>query len=320
AARLSTTHSLIRWEALEDDGRAAQIESLSAHLLRARTAYEDLDGELALDAADIGINAGLALSTDPEALAVLAQLWRLRGRVSLFMERAEQAARSFALASELDPEFSPTQQEWPPESRLAYSDARASRRRGVPGALSVRVEPACAAVSIDGRRKAIGSTTVNGLAPGAHMLEVRCPGFVPFGAIFEVDGEGTLDERSVFLPPLKNPNGDRARAMLDGRGEFSQMVSPGRHRLVVLARRDGSVELRSGAGLGERELLDLDDPSLVTQIEERLLEPAPAEDRAWYERPWVWVVAGVVVAGAATTAIVATQSEDTERLRLVIGR
>ena len=98
------------------------------------------------------------------------------------------------------------------------------------------------------------------------------------------------------------------------------MVSPGRFRLVILVRRDGAVELRDGVELREREVLDLDDPSLVTQIEERLLEPTFDEDQAWYERPWIWVVAGVVVAGAATTAIVARQREDPERLRLVIGR
>ncbi len=323
AARLSEFHTVTTWTAapMEHEVERAVVEATRS-LEAAREAYRELAATHALEAIARGVTAILPHSERPEGLLLLARLQRLRGRVNLYQGEKASAAEAFAAAAEWDSEFSPPVEEWPPEARLAYSDARAQRLRSAPGALSVRVEPDCAELFVDGRSRGIGSTSIRNLAPGLHVLSASCPGFERFGATFEVLGDGALTELSVFLPALPEANAVRARALLDSPASAKQILLGEPFAYVVIVDRSRQVWLRDASGatlLGPRELTE---PALPTALQEKIeTRESPARGAAaWYERPWVWIVAGAVLAGGTTAAVLAASRDGDETVRLVIGR
>lgn len=321
AARLEESHRVTQWVAAPQHPppEAARLAATLA-LESAREAFRELDGDRALEEISRGIVQALPHSDHHEALRLLARLLRLRGRVYLYRGERELAAEAFGAAADWDTEFSPRVEEWPPEARLAYSDARALRLRSAPGAVSVRLQPSCAEVFVDGRSRGRGSTTVRNLAPGLHVLAAACPGYERFGATFEVEGDGTLTEVSIFLPELPDGDAWRARALMESPEQFGPVLASEPFVAVLLVDTERQVRLLRSDGVPIAETLQLDDPALPTILIEKLESRDPPVTRAWYERPWVWIVTGVVVAGAATGAALAASRGDDETVRLVIGR
>ncbi|MEM6730040.1 MAG: PEGA domain-containing protein [Myxococcota bacterium] len=319
--RLAESHRVTVMPVASVDGeRRATLALARERSSLAANAFRELDAKRALELIDDGATGLFPFVTDATSAELLAALFRLKGRAHLFREEPELASRAFAAASEWAPSFSPRVEEWAPEARLAYSDARAQRMRGVSGAVSIRVEPACAAVAIDGVSRGMGSSTVPDLAPGAHVLSVSCPGYVPFGGVFSVKGAGSLAEQSVFLERHPDFEARRGRAALTATTpvEFEQL---GLSAEFIVRESTVGVEVLDANGRRLGDPIPNDDPNLPTEVLARLAEARDdAQDDAWYENPWLWVGAAAVLVGGGAAIVVGASSGGEERVRLVIGR
>lgn len=253
----------------------------------------------------------------------LARALRLRGLTFLFLQKPEEAARSFASASFLDPKFSPAAREWPPEARRAYADSIAGARRIGSGVLSVRVAPEVARVWLDGRPIGIGSTTAQRVEPGEHFLLVTCPGYQRFAGVVAVDGAGKVSQASVYLEPEDASNSLAAGALvhaMDGAARASVLrqvaavldvdlillVAPGADGregappVAILLGADGAMG-GDPITIGDIDATATAIVSSLFSVEQPVVEPATA----WYRKWWVWAAAGggAVLVGGAILAI-----------------
>jgi hypothetical protein len=273
-----------------------------------------------------------------EAAALLARALRLRGVVSLFLQKPEEASRSFVAAFLLEPAFAPGAEEWPPEARLAYADAVAAVRRAAPGALSVRVEPAVADVWLDGRLAGVGPTTVDGLVPGDHHLVVTCAGHGRFAAVVPVTGNGTLEQVDVFLPPLAPAERQRqaAEALLEGfasphesRVARQAATLLGATGLILVATETGGGGRAVGWALnaaGERlggAVSLADHAAAAAELAFRIAGgdlPAPAAPPPpWYLRWYTLAAVGAVIVGGGIALGVALYDGDGDRVSFHYG-
>jgi hypothetical protein len=320
------------------NGRGSDLEAGRLLVNAAQRDYANLAVEAALSGIGEAEQRLRNMLRRPEAPRLLARALRLRALTLLFQEEREEASVSFATSFFLDPEFSPAAQEWPPEARLAYSDAVAKLRHTASGSLSIRVQPEIAEIWVDGRRVGSGLNTVGDLRPGQHYLSVFCPGFMPFSAVVSIKGDGKLDHASVFLEELSADKRDR-RAVAElvhnfGGPRESVIVKQVAHllkaeNLVVVGkppdgnewtawvlsadgqRRGGGFSLTdtvlAAAGISARVL------GIATSSADELHEP-------WYTRWYTWVVAGGLVAGMIGVSIyAATRQDRPERVTFVLG-
>jgi len=312
---------------------APSVKAAATLVAQAREDYANLDPQAALTKL-VGAQESLRPLLDhPGALGQLAAALRVEGLTHLFVDNGKSAARSFASAYFLDPDYSPGAGQWPPEARLAYADAIATARGASTGSLSVRVEPEIARVWIDGRDVGLGSTTLRELARGAHHLLVTCPGHTAFAAVVNVEGDGKLSQASVFLEARSGAReeamsafgaafgGDseamvaRQAAAILTAGALVLVTDDAKSRRTVAwvlddtgARRGGSVPLGDAA---------------AAEIAARLLgsdeTPVVGPANPWYLRWYTLAAAGAVVVGGAVALAVALSQDSTDRVSFHLG-
>lgn len=275
-----------------------------------------------------------------EAAGLLAAAHRLRGLIHLYRQELPAAERAFVTASFLNPTFLPNEAAWPPEARLAYVDARSAVLAQSPGTLSVRVEPPEAQVFLDGQPVLLGSGTLEGVAPGEHVLTGYCPGYAPLTVVTAVEGGGRLQEASLFLAALPVPEHINVLAAhvaesepgpgRQARARRLVTLLGGQHLVLVTQRPPSRPLIQLWNAAGEVQVLPAGAPEDVAQAVAEIIHPRPVpfvppppppSATPWYENWVVWAIAGTVAAvlGGTTAAIVASQ-QPPPRITIVIGR
>ncbi len=172
--------------------------------------------------------------------------------------------------------------------------------------LTLETLPLGATARIDGR--ALGITPLAepvALLEGPHRIELDLEGFVPLRERFTIAPGARLPMRfrlasasaAATLTVAVNQSLPGARVTLDGVSlgapPVTRQVEPGGHRVEVSA--PGRERFASEIVLSAHQ--------------QRALSIRLAEDTPVYRRPWLWIGAAVIVAGAAATgAILATQT------------
>lgn len=164
------------------------------------------------------------------------------------------------------------------------------------GTLELSLEPADAIVELDGEPLAgSGAERTLTLDPGRHRLAITAPGHRPDR--FEVSViAGSHERRSSLLERLPSrpatlvvhaPSGAEVRVddLLAGRGEIETELVPGEHRVVVTSAGSTLLERSLTVAEGDRVVLD----AIVRDT----------TGGSIVEEPWLWIVVGVVVVGAA---------------------
>jgi hypothetical protein len=329
----------------------AYAEALT-QLGRGRQAYLALEldaAQRALEAAtDQFQKAGPVLdSPEPfsQALMYLGATHVLAGNATAARAVFERYHAAFG-------ELSPDARVFNPEVMAAWTQAGKTLSARAKGAIALEGAAATAEITLDGRVRARGASTLDGLAPGEHALRVAVLGAAPFFT-------------TVTLKPR-----ERARVTVPAMSERAEL-SARLHGGMSSAERDGLRELLAVDALAVVELaqagsdeltltlsvsgLATSRPSksehagadflardqavrmLVAEFLDRVAErahavergaevaraavaaPAPATPprdeapRAWYRKPWFWTVVGVVVLGGAAAGTAVALSQQKKR-------
>jgi hypothetical protein len=310
-------------EVVDEGWRAYLQVTVDYAAARLAAARSDAEGLLALD-------GGLAIYADASL--------RL-GAVLDHLGRKGAAAGGFRLAAALDPGRPVTTAEFSPDVVAAFAAARAARVASAPVTISAGGAPG-ATVAIDGGAPGPAPARVS-VAVGPHVVVARAPGFAARGQAFAVPAGGAALD--VALDPAPAPaaiavglgEGPATAAIdhvalyaeVDGVALVAAVWRQGQPALVgqwcdaapvrctpvlEVAYADG--ELGRAADRLWQTLRDArtaaryppslpDDPRLVRG-------GGHGGRRAWWRRPWVLGVgAGVLVAGAATAAVIVSGGE-----------
>ncbi len=166
---------------------------------------------------------------------------------------------------------------------------------GAIGRLELRVEPAQATISVDGRPATAEGSHIE-VDPGRHVVIARADGYETETRAIDVVRGGTA---VVVMRMVQNgaaahlrveSNIDSALIRIDGHdvgfGAADENLREGHHVIEVSAPRHASFRREYDAFAGTRTTL----------------RAVLADQRTVFERPVFWIVTGVVVAGAAVTA------------------
>lgn len=191
--------------------------------------------------------------------------------------------------------------EAPPEEAEGVIEARRmmALARGRLATLAVETVPADASVTIDG--DTVSDARELRLDPGVHVVRVAALDHATHVMRLEL-GAGERRRELVRLESTRSPallslSVDRpATITLDGvviDAVRDERLEPGPHRLVVEApgaswTRDLTLES------GQHHEIDL------------ALPPEPPPPAEWWQKPWPWLAAGVVVVGGILAAVLLT--------------
>ncbi len=228
-----------------------------------------------------GFEPGMTLEVDKESVTPSAQGKLLvdAGTRVVVVRKPGFAAQSFT-------------RDFPAGERFAFAVALSP----LPARLRVVAEGARdASVVLDGREVGLAPAIFT-VAPGAHEVVVRAPGYREVRRTLELvsDRENRLDvslERDRRSARLRVAAGEQDTIAVDGkvvgRGTYDAQVSVGEHRVAV-SRKDAEPKLLEVA-LRDDEVRDM-----RVSLEQKRSSGVPA---------WLWVVGGAVVVGGASTAI-----------------
>ncbi|UJR82621.1 PEGA domain-containing protein [Sandaracinus amylolyticus] len=286
-----------------------------------------------------------------------ASAWYAEVQIALAVTAAELgqsglAEAALARASTIDPSRVLGAAEAPPALVARAASIARAIATGPRGRFELRTDVPGAIVSLDGR--VIGEAPARiETSVGAHVLRVDAPGHRAWARLVDVL-EGARAPIAVTLAPepvlvaarslrdasdagaLEHVASLLAELSRDGhapRALWLVEASAGAtdRALVVACRAEGCSEpvridvarVESalphdpdlvGAPLGARALADarawLDEPIPVA--------PPPPPAAEWWQEPWPWVIAGVVIAGAIGATIGATWPEPQQRETLIV--
>lgn len=130
-------------------------------------------------------------------------------------------------------------------ARIARVQETADEMRRALVRVRVRLDPATAALTVDGRVEAMENNTLT-LDPGAHVFEATAADRVSFRREMRLDAgaEVTLDATLAEAPPsgrlMVVPSVASALVRIDGAlvatGSVDRVVAPGEHRVEIQAR------------------------------------------------------------------------------------
>ena len=159
------------------------------------------------------------------------------------------------------------------------------------GRLRITTRPEAAAIVLDGERLPQGTREIM-IDPGSHRVRAEARGYTPSDRDLEMEraGRATVDFVLAAIPTLGTLVVESATSgalvALDGseRGPtpFRMDLEPGTHQLAVTAPGHRTMERAVEISIGD-----------LMQVQADL-----APEESWVESPVLWIVLGVVVAGA----------------------
>lgn|GEM_PF-1655917 len=161
-----------------DDGPAARAEALFS---QGKRAYDTLELE---QAAQLLGRAAATLEASPDAVerATYEKILTYLGASLVLLERSRQAKDAFRRLllcnprAELDPVV------FPPNLGEVFRRVAAEVRRAPKGSLRIEPSPAGAELWVDGVAQGVAPARVAELVSGAHLVQLRRPGYRPYGA------------------------------------------------------------------------------------------------------------------------------------------
>ena len=273
-----------------------------AHLRAAIDAYHDFRYPDALASADRGLAEAAATGAAGLSPGDLSDLFIYRALALGEQGDAGRAWDDHVRAATIDPGRVLDAVRFPPRVVETFARAVAAVSAAPTSRFTADVPEGCA-VWLDGR-EITGQRDLTTHA-GEHYLRVRCAGREPYGAVILVSGE-----HHAVAPALRAvsaPSVAAVCALARERG-FARVVwasasSAGRAPLVSLRLYDTArVALLGSAAVG---LGGARAQAALAGALERIVAPPPtapppvaAAPARWYQRPWVWALAGVVVTSA----------------------
>lgn len=249
----------------------------------------------AVEALEIGDVVGV----DPN---VIEEVFIYRGLARFAVGDREAAWGDFVAAASVGPGRILDPVRFPPSAVETFERARREVAKAPRGAVNLQVPAGCKG-SVDG----VSYQGPRVVAHGYHFYGVQCRG-QRVGGRFELSGE-----LISLVPPLvthQEMDVGSAKALARSRNaeqvvwvEVQSSESP-----TAFVR---SVDLATG---GARRVVVDAKEAPVNRAVIRMLEPPPeligkAAPRKWYERPWVWAVAGAAVATAIVLPLTLGDSE-----------
>lgn len=303
---------------------AEDLGRVEAGLGLARKAYLAFDFDGARAAIERLLAEDLEVLSRPGQTPLLGEALRLAGEIDLAAGRTELARARAGTAAFVLAEGAG--RGVPPEYARIESDARGEAQRAARRPLRVTSEPPGATVEVDGHGGGSTPITVD-VPPGAHVLRLEMSGRKVAAAIVTVAAEGGSYEAAVDPDP-----DDAVLLRRIGRGALDPDDEASRRALLA---RDGATHLVTyratfGGVRASVRPLAADRPAVVIEgssaaaVAGRIADavlglppaprgtgPGPALARdppagdagAFYTRWWFWTSAAVMVAGAATAAL-----------------
>ncbi len=270
-------------------------------LRRAIEAYHDFRYPEALSSADAGVAEAARTGADGLGATDLSDLLIYRALAYTEQGDAARAWDDFVRAAALDPSRKLDPVRFSPRVVETFGRAAKSVLAAAPASLAIAAPDGCQ-VAVDGR-DASGQRAIT-VMRGEHYLRVACPGHERYGAVVLVAAE-----RHQVTPALRARQvvtAGNARALAHQRGirRVVWATLGGARPLLTLQLYAGAAPRpRATAAVGvagaERA------PAAISSALERLIAPPPAPlvvkaiaPTPWYQRPWLWGVAGAVVASA----------------------
>ncbi len=277
------------------------------HLRRAIEAYHDFRYAEALTSADAGVAEATRTGADGLSATDLSDLLIYRALAYTEQGDAARAWDDFVRAAALDPSRKLDPVRFSPRVVESFGRAVKSVLATPPAILAVTLPDACR-VTVDGRDTS-GQRALT-VMRGEHYLRAVCPGQERYGAVVLVAAE-----RQEVVPPL------RARAVVDAAAARAMARDRGIARVVWSTVGGGLLTLQLYAGNAVRPRSSIavkqaDEAAIGRALERMVAPPAvplvvqkPPPPTPWYKKPWVWGVAGAVVASAIFIPFVVNQSD-----------
>lgn len=317
---------------------AAALAEVEAALDRAQTAFveqrwDDMRAEL-----EAAIARHLAVLARP---ALRATLWEIELRLGLaHLYRGkrgdrERALERFELALSLDPSRRPSAELYGPDVLASFAEALARRADRTPRPVRLRLRPAGAALTIDGRPLPAGVSAPL-LRPGLHVVVAEAIGHRPWAGELALPGEAAA---AIELAPggAGDPVERLAPVWLDRRldpasaAQRAELVASARalgaEAVLVVEAGGGSVtawridaeglEVAHAATLGQALRAALAEPLLAGAA----APPGQSEDDGpFYTRAWFWIAVGGLAAASAAGIVAASSSRGPDRIIVDIDR
>jgi hypothetical protein len=269
-------------------------------LRRAIEAYHDFRYPDALSSADAGVAEAARTGADGLSATDLSDLLIYRALAQTEQGDAARAWDDFVRAAALDPSRKLDPVRFSPRVVETFGRAAKSVLAAAPATLAIAAADACE-VRVDGRDTS-GQRAIT-VMRGEHYLRVACPGHERYGAVVLVAAE--RHQVTPALRPRQAATAARARTLARERGI----------RRVVWATVGGarpllSLQLYAGTAARPRASTAVSVSGdraavAVAAALARLIAPPPAPvvvktiaPVPWYQKPWLWGVAGAVVASA----------------------
>lgn len=270
-------------------------------LRRAIEAYHDFRYADALSSADAAVAEATRTGADGLSATDLSDLLIYRALAYTEQGDAARAWDDFVRAAALDPSRKLDPVRFSPRVVETFGRAAKSVLAAAPATLAVAAPAGCE-VRVDGR-DASGQRAVP-VMRGEHYLRVVCPGHERYGAVVLVAAE--RHEVAPALRARQVPTAGKARALARERGirRVVWATVGGAGPLLTLQLYSGTAarpRAQAAVGLGASGRA----PAAIASALERLVAPPPAPvvvqtvaPTPWYQKPWLWGVAGAVVASA----------------------
>ncbi|HEU5055881.1 MAG TPA: hypothetical protein VFU21_05130 [Kofleriaceae bacterium] len=267
-------------------------------LRRAIEAYHDFRYADALASADAAVAEAARTGADGLSATDLSDLLIYRALAYTEQGDAARAWDDFVRAAALDPSRKLDPVRFSPRVVETFGRAAKSVLAATPATLAIAAPDSCQ-VKVDGRDTS-GQRAIT-VMRGEHYLRVVCPRHERHGAVVLVAGE--RHQVAPALRPRQPATSAKARALARERGiRRAVWATVGRGLLTLELHAGTAARPRATTAVGvtgERAA------SAVAAALERLIAPPPAPvvvrtvaPTPWYRKPWLWGVAGAVVASA----------------------
>lgn len=266
------------------------------HLRRAIEAYHDFRYAEALTSADAGVAEATRTGADGLSATDLSDLLIYRALAYTEQGDAARAWDDFVRAAALDPSRKLDPVRFSPRVVESFGRAARSVLATPPATLAVTVPDGCR-VMVDGRDSS-GQRALT-VMRGEHYLRAVCPRHERYGAVVLVAAE-----RQEVAPVL------RARPVVDAAAARAMARDRGIARVVWATVGGGLLTLELHAGTSRSQVAiglagDRAASAIASALQRLVATPAaplvvekPPPPTPWYKKPWLWGVAGAVVASA----------------------